>query len=76
MEWQEAQVRPAWASGVSSRPRIGVSNCPLNSTAWSWQPAHHFDGRGPITSCMYSTALRYHWLLKEEKWWAEERHCL
>ena len=28
----------------------------------------------PTTSCMYSIDLRYHWLLNDEKWWAEEFH--
>ena len=40
----------------------------------SWQPPHHLEGLVPMTSCMYSTDLRYHWLLKEEKWWAEDSH--
>ena len=29
----------------------------------------------PTTSCMYSIDLRYHWLLNDEKWCAEEFHC-
>ena len=60
---------------VSICSLMGRSNRPLKKTAWSWQPAHHFEGRVPTTSCMYSMDFRYHWLLKEEKWWAEELHC-
>ena len=33
-------------------------------------------GLVPTTSCMYSIDLRYHWLLKEEKWWVEDCHWL
>ena len=74
IEWQDRQPRPTWASGVSICCRIGVSNFPAKSTAWSWQPAHHFDGFVPTTSCMYSIDLRYHWLLNDAKWWADEFH--
>src|SRR2546425_5065671 len=48
---------------------------PVRSTAWSWQPPHHFDGFVPTTSCMYSIDLRYHWLLKDEKWCIDDSHC-
>ena len=54
--------------------RMGVSIMPLNSSAGSWQPPHHFDGFTPTTSCMYSMLLRYHWLLNDEKWCAEPHH--
>src|SRR5215468_2047340 len=74
MAWQEVQASPARASGVSIWSLIGRSNRPLKKTAWSWQPAHHFEGLVPTTSCMYSIDLRYHWLLKDEKWWADEFH--
>src|SRR5881409_1898818 len=47
---------------------------PVRSTAWSWQPPHHFDGFVPTTSCMYSIDLRYHWLLNDEKWCIEDSH--
>ena len=29
----------------------------------------------PTTSCMYSIDLRYHWLLNDEKRWADDCHC-
>ena len=67
IEWHEVQPRPFCASGVSICSLMGRSKRPLKNTAWSWQPAHHFDGFVPTTSCMYSIDLRYHWLLKEEK---------
>jgi hypothetical protein len=28
--------------------------------AGSWHPAHHFEGRTPTVSCMYSMLFRYH----------------
>ena len=74
IEWQDVQLSPTWASGVSTCSLIGRSNLPAKITAWSWQPAHHFDGFVPTTSCMYSIDLRYHWLLKDAKWCAEEFH--
>ena len=58
MAWQEVQARPACASGVSICSLIGRSKRPLKNTAWSWQPAHHLLGCGPMTSCIYSTDLR------------------
>jgi hypothetical protein len=67
MEWHEVQESPAWASGVWICSLMGRSKRPLKKTAWSWQPAHHFEGRVPTTSCMYSMDLRYHWLLNDEK---------
>ena len=67
IEWQDVQLRPACASGVSICSLIGRSKRPLKKTAWSWQPAHHFEGWVPTTSCMYSIDFRYHWLLKDEK---------
>src|SRR6476469_5003521 len=67
MAWQEVQASPACASGVSICSLIGRSKRPLKKTAWSWHPAHHFEGWVPTTSCMYSIDLRYHWLLKDEK---------
>ena len=75
IEWHDVQPSPACASGVSICSTIGVSKRPLKNTAWSWQPAHHFDGRVPTTSCMYSMDRRYHWLLNDEKWWADAFHC-
>src|SRR5438128_3120045 len=48
---------------------------PVRSTAWSWQPPHHFDGFVPTVSCMYSIDLRYHWLLNDEKWCIDDCHC-
>src|SRR4030095_15304617 len=48
---------------------------PVRRIAMSWHPPHHFEGFVPIVSCMYSIDLRYHWLLKEEKWWADDSHC-
>ena len=75
MEWHEVHASPAWASGVSICSLMGRSNRPLKNTAWSWQPAHHFEGFVPTTSCMYSIDLRYHWLLNDEKWCADEFHC-
>ena len=74
--WQATHPRPAWASGVCSTSLIGRSIMPLNISAGSWQPPHHFEGFGPITSCMYSIDLRYHWLLNDDRWWAELYHCL
>ncbi len=74
IEWQEVQPSPFCASGVSTCSLIGRSKRPLKKTAWSWQPAHHLVGRVPTTSCMYSIALRYHWLLKDEKWCADAFH--
>src|SRR5262245_12121066 len=41
----------------------------------SWQPPHHLDDLVPTTSCMFSIDLRYHWLLNDEKWCADESHC-
>jgi hypothetical protein len=76
IEWHDVQLRPACASGVLICSLIGRSKRPLKKTAWSWQPAHHFDGCVPTTSCMYSIDFRYHWLLKDEKWWADADHCL
>src|SRR3954470_15019351 len=75
IEWHDVHERPACASGVSICSFIGRSKRPLKNTAWSWQPAHHFDGFVPTTSCMYSIDLRYHWLLNDEKWCADEVHC-
>src|SRR5712692_7219974 len=75
MAWQAVQASPTWASGVSRICRIGVSIIPLSRMATSWQPPHHLEGRVPIVSCMYSMDLRYHWLLKEEKRWADSDHC-
>ena len=66
-EWHDVHDRPAWASSVWICSLMGRSNRPLKNTAWSWQPAHHLEGRVPTTSCMYSTDLRYHWLLNDEK---------
>ena len=74
IEWHDVQASPACASGVSICSRIGLSNFPSKSTAWSWQPAHQRDGFVPTTSCMYSIDLRYHWLLNDERWWADEFH--
>src|SRR5512134_1747341 len=74
MAWHDVQASPAWASGVSICSLMGRSKRPLKKTAWSWQPAHHLDGCVPTTSCMYSIDFRYHWLLKDEKWCAEEFH--
>src|SRR5882672_4498446 len=76
MLWHIRQPRPARASGRSTICLIGVSNKPLYSSAGSWQPAHHLEERTPATSCMYSMLLRYHWLLKDEKWCIELSHCL
>src|SRR5881296_166871 len=67
MEWHDMQPKPFCASGVSTCSLMGRSNRPLKKTAWSWQPAHHLEGRVPTTSCMYSTDFRYHWLLNDEK---------
>src|SRR5436309_3735741 len=75
MLWHMRQLKPALASGRSTICLMGVSNMLLKSSAGSWQPAHHFEGFTPATSCMYSTLLRYHWLLNEEKWCAELCHC-
>ena len=74
IEWHDVQPSPACASGVSICSLIGRSKRPSKNTAWSWQPAHHFDGFVPTTSCMYSIDLRYHWLLNDEKWCADEFH--
>src|SRR5581483_12060037 len=74
MEWHIMQPKPACAWGVCTIWRMGVSIMPLYSTAGSWQPPHHFEGRVPTTSCMYSMLMRYHWLLKDEKWCAELCH--
>src|SRR3990172_8702578 len=74
IEWHTRQPIPAWASGVVICSRIGVSIRPVRRIAMSWQPPHHLDGEVPTTSCMYSTDFRYHWLLNEEKWCAEESH--
>src|SRR5919109_2784491 len=74
MAWQAVQASPTWASGVSRSCRTGVSIMPLSSRATSWQPPHQRDGRVPMTSCMYSMDLRYHWLLKEEKRCADSDH--
>src|SRR3954449_7794717 len=60
IEWHEVHARPACASGVSICSLIGRSKRPLKNTAWSWQPAHHFEGLVPTVSCMYSIDLRYH----------------
>src|SRR5215831_1827806 len=72
--WHATQPRPTCDSGRLMIFLIGVSIRPLKSTAGSWQPPHHFDGFTPTTSCMYSMLLRYHWLLKDEKWCAEPNH--
>src|SRR5688500_657178 len=72
--WQAVQPRPAWASGSWIISRTGFSIIPENSGAGSWQPAHQRAGFVPTTSCMYSMDLRYHWLLKDEKWWALSFH--
>ena len=48
IEWHDVHARPACASGVSICSLIGWSKRPLKNTAWSWQPAHHFDGCVPI----------------------------
>ena len=76
IEWHATQPSPACASGVCSTSLIGRSIIPLNISAGSWQPPHHFEGFGPITSCMYSTDFRYHWLLNDDRWCAELYHCL
>ncbi len=75
IEWHDVHARPTCASGVSICSLIGRSNLPANTTAWSWQPAHHLEGFVPTTSCMYSIDLRYHWLLNDAKWCADEFHC-
>src|SRR5262245_928077 len=67
---------PACDSGVSICSLMGRSILPVSSTAMSWHPPHHFEGLVPIMSCMYSIDLRYHWLLKDEKWCIEPSHCL
>ena len=74
IEWHEVQPSPFCASGVSICSLIGRSKRPLKKTAWSWQPAHHLLGFVPTTSCMYSIDFRYHWLLNDEKWCADEFH--
>src|SRR5690348_4256690 len=74
IEWQAVQARPTLASAVSTSSVTGLSNMPLNSTARSWQPAHHFDGWTPTTDCMYSIDFRYHWLLNDEWRCIDERH--
>src|SRR6516164_1147910 len=61
------QPMPACACGVFTICLMGVSIMPLYSNAGSWQPAHHFDGFTPSTSCMYSMLLRYHCL--KMSWW-------
>src|SRR5262245_18931644 len=80
MEWHDVQPSPACASSVSICSLIGRSKRPLKNTAWSWQPAHHFVGFVPTTSCMYSIDFRYHWLLNEKKWcmddWNSSNSCL
>src|SRR5207237_10934025 len=76
MEWHIMQPSPAWASGLCTNCLMGVSILPAYSTAGSWHPPHHFEGRVPTVSCMYSTLLRYHWLLNEEKWCTELYHWL
>src|SRR5262245_33511700 len=58
IEWHDVQARPACASGVSIWSLIGFSKRPLKKTAWSWHPAHHFDGWVPTTLCMYSIDFR------------------
>src|SRR5678816_1135672 len=74
MEWQTRHPMPACDSGVSICSLIGRSILPVSSTAMSWQPPHHFDDFVPMVSCMYSIDLRYHWLLKDEKWCMEPSH--
>src|SRR5687767_1444717 len=75
MAWQAVQPSPACASGSWIISRTGFSIIPENKGAGSWQPAHHRAGLVPTTSCMYSMDCRYHWLLKDEKWWALSFHC-
>ena len=66
--WHELQPSPVCASWVAMNVSTGWSIIPLKSSAWSWQPAHHLADSTEFTSCMYSIDLRYHWLLKDEKW--------
>src|SRR5262245_19223724 len=75
MEWQAVQESPAWASGVPRISCTGRSMRPENSGAGSWQPAHQREAGMPAMDCMYSMDLRYHWLLKDEKWCALSFHC-
>ena len=72
--WQETQPSPALAEGRSTISASGRSMSPLKSTAWSWQPAHHFEGVTPTTSCMYSIERRYQGLLKDAKRCADSLH--
>ena len=72
--WQETQPSPALAEGRSTISASGRSISPLKRTAWSWQPAHHFDGSVPTTPCMYSMERRYQGLLKEAKRCADSLH--
>src|SRR5712692_7662525 len=75
--WQDIQPKPFWASGVSiiSRMRC-LCIFPARISAWSWQPPHHREDFTPMVSCMYSTDLRYHWLLNDAKWCIELNHWL
>ena len=74
MEWHDVHDSPAWAAGSSMISSMGASIMPENRSAWSWQPPHHFERSGPTTLCMYSTDLRYHWLLNDALRWAEDSH--
>ena len=75
MEWQDMHPRPFWPSRVSSTSRMGCVCILLAKTrAWSWQPPHQSEGLTPTVSCMYSMALRYHWLLNEAMWCIELCH--
>ena len=77
MAWHVMQPEAGLRFGQVDRSRGSACRIsPLNSSAGSWQPAHHFEDFTPLTSCMYSMALRYHWLLNDEKWCAELFHCL
>src|SRR5690349_10914035 len=75
MEWHARQPSPACASGSWTSSVTGRSNFPSSSSATSWHPAHHFEAGTPAMPCMYSIDLRYHWLLNDEKWCIDERHC-